>query len=112
MTPISPVALRLEIKGLGHCPSFKNNKMLTRGQLITAPKKQQWMNRATRSLESQLLSAIRMTVAEMPMALSPQFWMCLSGRFDDSVQWIPEICVKAEKCAKGDEGALIVIEPL
>jgi hypothetical protein len=104
--------LVLRIEGLGHVPSFKNNKMLTRGKLITNPKAQSWMDRATRSFESQLLSAIRTTGAGMPMGLPQHFWTALSELFDDSVQWIPEICVRAEKCAKGEEGATIFIELL
>ncbi len=110
MPDLSPVVLRLEIRGLGPVPSFKNNKMLARGKLITDPKKQKWMDQVTRSLESQLLSAIRMSVAGMETALPLPFWTALSEQFDDSVQWIPEIYVKAERCEKGDEGATICIE--
>lgn len=105
-------SLVLKIVESGNVPSFKNNKMLTRGKLITAPEKQKWMDLATRSLESQLLSAIRRTLAAMPMAPNQQFWIALSEQFDDSVQWIPEISVKATKCEKGEEGADILIEML
>lgn len=102
----------LKISGLGNVPSFKNNKMLTRGKMITDPVKQKWMDRATRSLESQLLSAIRRTLAGTPMVPNQHFWIALSEQFDDSVQWIPEISVKATKCEKGEEGADILIEML
>jgi hypothetical protein len=100
----------LEIKGLGHVPSFKNNKLLTRDRLITNPENQVFMDWLTRSFESQLLSACRMTAAGTQTAPSPQFWTALSGQFDDSVQWIPEISVKAQRCPKGDEGATVTLE--
>lgn len=102
----------LEIRGLGNVPSFKNNKMLARGKLITDPKKQLWMDRATRSLELQFLSAIRETKDATWTALSPQFWTALSEQFDDSVQWIPEISARAIKCEKGQEGAEIILTKL
>lgn len=105
-------SLVLKIAGLGNVPSFKNNKMLTRGKLITDPVKQKWMQRAIGDLESQLLAAYSMAVAETSTGCVALYLTAWSKRFDDSIHWIPEISVKATKCENGEEGADILIEML
>lgn len=101
--------VRLFIHGMGHVPSFKNSKMLCRGNLITDPKKRAWMDAATDSLESQLRCVSRIIGDGMQTAHCLQSLIACATQFDDSVQWVPELHVRAVKCAKGDEGADIVV---
>lgn len=107
----SSSAIRLTIQGLGHVPSFKNNKMLARGRIITDPKKQKWMSKCEASLESQLRSIYQTTELAMPMARSLRSWIaCVTPR-SDSVRHIPILSVTVVKVKKGEEGCEIVIEP-
>lgn len=105
----------LTLNHLGHCPSFKNNKMLVKGKLITDPKKQKWMNQAIQQLKSQLLSASQTTEGETltaePQPSSTALLMRLKN-MDDCRQWVPEIHVRCEIVEKGQEGVDIVIEEL
>lgn len=103
--------IRLTIKGLGHTPSFKNSKMLTRGRLITKPERQQWMERATRLIESQLhcMSETEGTGTQTVRSLLSS--IALFGPFDDSVVWIPEIHVRVVRVTQ-DEGAIVEIEQI
>lgn len=110
-TPTSRSVLKLSIKGLGHVPSFKNSKMLTRGKLITKPERQQWMENATRLIESQLrcLSATEGTGTQTVRSLLSSIALC--GPFDDSVAWIPEIHIRVKRVSQ-DEGAIVEIEEM
>ena len=102
-------ALRLEIQGLG-VPSFKNSKMLTRGRLITDPRKREVMDKITDAFESQLRSALATTGEGTRTGRLVRSLTVCATEFDDSVQWIPEIHVYVERVAKGHEGAVITIE--
>jgi hypothetical protein len=104
--------LVLRLTGLNHVPSFKNSKMLTRGRLITKPERQQWMEAATRLIESQLRSLLATEGIETQMVRSLLSSTALFGQFDDSVQWIPEIHIKVQRVTQQDEGAIITIERL
>lgn len=99
----------LRVRGQGHVPSFKNSKMLCRGRLITDPKKREWMDAATASLVFQLYSASVTHAPETGTERCLRSLIASATQFDDSIQWIPEIHVRAVRCAKGDEGAEIAI---
>ena len=86
--------------------------MLSRGRLITSPVKQKQMDQYIHAIESQLLSAFRTTDGEMQMGHSLASWIASCVPLDDSIQWVPEISVKAVSVAKGEEGADILIEKL
>lgn len=101
--------IELEIKGLGHVPSFKNSKMLTRGRLITDPKKQRWMERAIRLIASQWRYASLIVGGATSTGRSRRSLTVLLPQ-DDSWQWIPEIHCRAARVGKGEEGAKITIE--
>lgn len=106
--------LSLTVSGLGHVPSFKNNKMLLRkqGLLITDPKKQKWMDRCTRLFESQLRSGALIIGDVIWTEPCPRFLIAWCGQFDDSRQWIPEISVRWKTVPKGEEGATIILESI
>lgn len=115
--PVSGDSIRIyfQIRGLGHVPSMKNCKMMTRGKLITKPERQEWMKQAIQSLQFQLRSAFQ-TIGDGTMTERQQ--RCLialrehSTTFDDSRQWIPEHHVKTQLVAAGQEGCDIFIELL
>lgn len=100
----------LEIKGLGEIVSFKNSKMITRGRLITAPRKQKQMEAITKLLKSQLLSLLATTETEMVTERIQLSKIALSVPLDDALAWVPEHCVKLRRVSRGQEGAEIVIE--
>lgn len=89
--------------------------MLAKGRLITDPKKQQWMDQCTRSLQSQFASYFQTIGEETLMDAAPRCLIALlrhSGQFDDCWQWIPKETLTAEICDKGQEGCEIIIEML
>jgi len=102
----------LAVRNQGHVPSFKNNKMLVRGRLITDPKKQKWMQRCIQSFESQLFLLTRTTAAGTLTDNSLRSLIASSLPLDDSHQWIPEIKIEAVQLEMGHEGAVIIIEPI
>lgn len=99
----------LEIKGLGHVPSFKNNKMLARGRLITNPVNQKWMDRCVRSFESQLVSLYQTREDGMRTGRSLQSWIASVLPLDDSVREIIQQEVIVTHTTKEWEGAIINI---
>lgn len=102
--------IELVIRGIGHVPSFKNSKMLTRGKLITDPKKQKWMNKATRNLESQLRYFIPIQEIGTETGLTLLSKIASFMPLDDSLKWIPKHNVDSQRVSKGYEGANITIE--
>lgn len=102
--------IRLSVNRLGHVPSFKNNKMLARGRLITDPKKQEWMEQCIRSIESQLRSVYQTIDTGTLTGLSLPCWIASSLPHDDSVQWISSLRVEVVTVEAGQEGAEIVVE--
>lgn len=109
--------VNLEINGLGHVPSFKNNKSIFRNQkgkpfIATSPKRREWMDQATRLIESQLLFAFRMAMPEIQTAQSLRSWIASCLPLDDSWQWVNEIHIKTVQVPKGEEGAYISIEQI
>lgn len=112
---ISSEKIALTVKGLGHCPSFKNNKLLVKGHLITDPKKQKWMKQAIQQLQFQLRSICPTTADETSTAQPQQSSIALLKRlrgFDDCRQWVPELHVKYAPCEIGEERVEIVIEEI
>lgn len=102
--------IQLKVQGLGHVPSFKNSKMLTRGKLITDPKKQQFMDRVIRSFASQLFSLSQTIGPGTPTGHSPRCLIASSLPEDDSVKFISEETVSVQFVEKGMEGAIVKIE--
>ena len=116
-TPAQPRSsvIRLTIRGLGHCPSFKNNKQLIGGhppRLITKPERKQWMDRCEANFVSQFISTYQTTESVMPMVRSLRSWIACVAPLNDSVKDIPELHVYVKRVKKSDEGAVILIEPL
>ncbi len=109
--PSKGPTLQLLIRELGEPPSFKNHKLIAHGKLITDPKKQQWMFRATASLVSQLWCACRASEGGISMAARQRFLM-RSLPHDDSWKEIPKLTVTVLQVPKGQEGADILVEPL
>lgn len=106
------VGISLIIQNLGHIPSFKNSKLLTRGRLITDPKKQKVMELITQAIESQLNSYTAIKDGETWMEGCQQSLIAWSKQFDDSSDWIPEIRITSKHVQKGNEGAIILIEEI
>jgi len=104
--------LTLTITGLGHVPSFKNGKMMSRGKLITDPKKQKWMKAASASIESQLQSLFQTAEAGTQTGQSLQSWIQSSMQLDDDLAWVGVTCGSWRRVSKGKEGAMIEIEKL
>ena len=110
--------LVLAVRGLGHVPSFKNTKAIafnrrTRKRFIrTDPKKKEWMERCIRSFASQLSCAFRIDGAATATVLPARSWIASSLPLDDALAWIPEHHVTCEPVPPGQEGAVLVIEPL
>lgn len=91
-------------------PSMKNQKMLTRGRLITKPERQKWMERCIQSLVSQFVSYSR-TIEDG--TLTEQQRLSLTASLlpaDDSRQWLKEITIVCSEVFKGGEGAVVVVE--
>lgn len=130
--PTNSDVLRLEVKGIKvefkvdgkkrvmtAVPSFKTGKLafgwrdkLT-GKIMArpliAPHHKKWMEQATRLIESQLRSALQITNEKIQTVASARSWIASMVPLDDSWRWCPEISVRSELCAPGDEGAVIEI---
>jgi hypothetical protein len=108
--PLPGSEILISLRGIGHPPSFKNKKMLTRGKLITDPKKQQWMRAVKHSIESQLLSVFATKGIATGTAHTQPCKIASLVPLDDCLQWIPSHSVHTLWVSKGDEGADILIE--
>ena len=105
--------ITLAVRQQGHVPSFENKKRVTRqGGLITDPKTKAWMERCILGFESQLFCGSATIGGGMPTGLQQRFLIASSLPLDDSRQFIPELHVYCEEVAKGEEGAIIIIEKL
>lgn len=100
----------IAIEGLGHVPSFKNSKLLSRGRTITKPEYQEWMDRVVRSIGSQLRSEFQTRGIEITMGPSALSLIASLLPLDDSRQWIPEHSVTTQCVSPGQEGAVVKIE--
>lgn len=110
-SPVTP-SLTLRIRGCSNIVSFKNSKMLTRGRLITNPKKQKAMESYIAALESELLSAYRTSATGIVTGCNLASWIASYMPEDDSWKDIPEASWLAISVPKGEEGADIEIIPL
>lgn len=87
--------------------------MVTRGRLITDPKKQKLMERYIQLIESALLSAYRTGGAGMPTEQSLQSWIASYVPADDCLSVIPESGgYRVEHVEPGAEGIVILVERL
>lgn len=102
----------LVVRGLGPVPSFKNNKMIARGRLITNPKRQEWMKRCVDSFVSQLLCVTRIYDAGTATEHCPHCLIASSLPADDCWSIVPQITISAIKANPDMAGATITIEKL
>lgn len=102
----------LSVKGIGHVPSFKNNKMLTRGRLITDPKKQKWMAKCTKDIESQLLCWYLTEETGTVTECTLHSKTVSSLPLDDCLAWIGSHSVSWRRVNKGEEGAVVEVETI
>lgn len=111
-------SLTLTITGLGPVPSFKNRKraILDRNtgkmRTLTEPKTKQWMKKCIAQFESQLLTACPTIEGETAGEWRKRLQTVLSPLQDDSWKFMLPGEQNVEMVAKGDEGAVITIEPI
>ena len=99
------------ITGMGHCPAFKNRKMIARGRLITEPKVHAWMKKATAAMCSTLKRMFQTTDEET----STESWRqsaIASLPSDDNWKEIPMKIIRVRKVPKGEEGLLITLRKI
>lgn len=117
------VAIRLEVKGLGHIPSSKNSKMIL-GLRPVPGKPKLWMGtpfigtkteykkvmeEMVQSFLSQLISVSQTSLAGIQTTpLTPSSIASLLPE-NDSWLWIRNHRVSCQKVARGEEGATITI---
>ncbi len=109
--------IELQVKGMGHVPSFKNNKRSIRlkngsTMIVTDQKTKKWMQRCIRSFVSQLSAPWRTTEDGTLTAPPPLSLIASSLPLDDSRQWISCLIVGDKQVRKGDEGATITVEEI
>lgn len=119
-TAATPSRLVLEVKGI--VVSFKNSKILIakgrngrplpRPLLITKPELQKRMEEITESFVSQLLSAFPTGDGATLTGHSLRSAIASCTPADDCWTCLPEIHLKAELCAPGQEGATVILERL
>lgn len=102
----------LELRGLGHVPSFKNKKRICGKRLVTEQKTAQWMEQAAEIIASQLHSLSLTSETGTAMECSLRSWILTSLPLDDSLAWIGTLSVNWQRTHKGNEGANITIEQL
>ena len=110
-----PFTLRLSIRGIGHCPSFKNHKRAildtATGRMRTLTEKSVKARMAL--LEDAILSALYSACPTTESATALE-WLKrlrtqLSGLSDDSIQVIPRSSWDTEQVETGQEGIDITI---
>jgi hypothetical protein len=107
--PRWPETLLLVVKGIGPPPSFKNSKMLTRGKLITDPKKQRWMQAAQALIESQLLFKCPTDESGTVTAAKLRSWIASATPENDSCAYLTECSWRFMKVPKKQEGAILLV---
>jgi len=101
----------MRIRDLGHCPAFKNKKIIARGRLITAPKARKWMEEATKAMYSQLCSLFQTTGG----GTTTEPWQqsaIASLPSDDCWQQIPMTTIRVKKVPKGEEGVIVILKKI
>lgn len=119
-SPTVPLPSRVVLEVRGIVVSFKNSKILIakgrngrplpRPLLITKPELQKRMQEITESFVLQLLSAFQTSDGATLTGRSLRFAIASCTPADDCWTCLPEIHLKAELCAPGQEGATIVLE--
>lgn len=108
--------LVLEIKGVGHIPSFKNSKraILDRNsgnfRTLTPGKIKKRMDKLENAILSALYSTCQTTGGATPSGCLKLWRTFLSGLRDDSVREIPSGSWDCDYVPKGQEGITIIIE--
>lgn len=98
-----------------HVPSFKNTKRSIldsktgKQRTLTPGNIKKRMDHITNGLVSALIFAYQTTEGVTSTGCSRQSWIASKLPGDDSIQWIPEIHIKAVKVPKGEEGFEITI---
>lgn len=101
--------IKIVIRGIGHCPAFKNKKIICGKRLITAPKARKWMESCTKLITSQLKSKYQTIGGETSM----EHWLpsaIASWPLDDNCKVITQINVRVRKVPKGEEGVTFYVE--
>lgn len=96
--------IKIAVQGVGHPISFKNNKMLTRGRVITNPKNQKWMEQATEHIESALRCWCQINGIEIQTDAQRLSAIVTLMPLDDCLAWIEELSVNWRRVNKGEEG--------
>lgn len=115
--PASSRPIILRLFDLGHVPgNFKNRKRAIldkrtgKMRTLTDPKIKKWMDKAARSIESQLRfmcqTGVNGTVTDQQL----RSWTQSSVPLEDSLTWIELGYVRGQRVKKGEEGATILIE--
>tara|TARA_R110000868_G_scaffold148404_3_gene370345 strand:- start:195 stop:533 length:339 start_codon:yes stop_codon:yes gene_type:complete len=110
--------ITLNVKNLGHVPSFKNNKraILDRNtgkmRTLTDPKTKKWMNDCIHGFGLQLNLLFQINAAETATEQLVLSSIASLLPLDDSRHWIPELHIYCEDVDKGIEGATITIEEI
>ena len=107
MTALGTAQVKLEVKGLGHCPSFKNGKRL----FVTNKKNAQWMKACTVSFVSQCISKCQTEGGAISMEDLRRF-LTASLPLDENWLNVPTVILTSEAVEPGEEGATITITPL
>lgn len=100
-------SLKLQVRGLGHVPSFKNSKRL----FLTNKKNAQWMRDCVESFVSQLLSECQTNGSETSMGDLLRSKIA-SLPHDDNWKIICSVRLEVEEVEPGKEGATVEIAPL
>lgn len=111
-------SLVIEIRGIGHVPSFKTGKKATwsrnaQGRIIAQPvtkrEHRAWMKQCVSSIVSELFSVLPTIGAAIQTGVQARSLIALLPP-DDNWRVIPDLQVTSEKVEKGQEGFLIIID--
>lgn len=108
--------LKLEIKGLGPVPSFKNSKQIVTNRrtgkpfIMSNPKKKKWMDAAIHSLECQLRILFPTIEGETHGAWQKRLLTALLLPLDDCWEQMLPGNQEVVLVPKGQEGCLITME--
>lgn len=106
-------SLRLEVKGIGHCPSKKNYHFpSSNGGLLIDPAIKQRMAMLEAAILCALYSEYQIVGSETHSECWKRLRTLLSGLCDDSIREIPTGSWDVEYVPKGQEGILIEITPI
>lgn len=100
-------------------PSFKTGKTAfawrdkATGKImarpLTLPEHKKWMDQAILSIQSQLISALKITAERMATVAHPRSWIASRVPLDDSWAWCRETITRSRLKKPGDPDAIITI---